>query len=85
MGLDSYTLHGESGFAANTRNRTGRISGNGNRFSFLFFLYQRGQNPDPLNLHLLKTVLPGNDVRGDTVGAVVEEDNPEDMSVIVAG
>lgn len=29
-----------------------------------------------LNLHLLQTVLPDNDVRGDTVLTVVEKNNP---------
>lgn len=35
------------------------------------------QNAETLDLHLLKTVLPDDDERGDTVLAVVEEDNPK--------
>lgn len=33
-----------------------------------------------LDLHLLQTVLPGNDVGGDTILTVVEEDDPDSVS-----
>lgn len=43
---------------------------------------QRSAHPC-LDLHLLETVLPNNDVGSDTVLAVVEEDNTAEEALVI--
>lgn len=45
-----------------------------------FFLSLLMEKKTNLDLHLGKTVLPDDDIGGNTVLTVVEEDNPESIS-----
>lgn len=53
------------------------------RMGLLYIRYaQRSAHPC-LDLHLLETVLPNNDVGSDTVLAVVEEDNTAEEALVI--